>query len=136
MNSARNEIVVLGRIPNGSLPDSTTGDVFMNYTDLGAGEPWGCWYLLNASQRAAPSPSYSATASPFPDTHSASSCCPLNASVKLEVKLSLRMAIIQIGDRVYIGDGMYSEVFMFTHNPGWFTIVSKLWEQSQGMNWL
>ena len=56
-----------------------------------------------------PSPSTSATASPSPD------CFPASAEVELENGELVRMDELKVGQRVAVGKGDFSEVFMFTH---------------------
>ncbi len=44
-----------------------------------------------------------------------STCFPADAMVTVETGAQKRMDEVEIGDRVLVGDGSYSEVFMFTH---------------------
>jgi Hint module len=48
------------------------------------------------------------------EKHSAS-CFPGDATVELESGETKRMVSLSIGDRVHVGSGMFSPVFMFTH---------------------
>lgn len=43
------------------------------------------------------------------------SCFPGDATVLLDSGVIRKMADLSIGDRVYTGNGLYSDVFMFTH---------------------
>lgn len=42
-------------------------------------------------------------------------CFPADATVELEDGSVKTMALVQLGDRVKVGDGVFSDVFMFTH---------------------
>jgi Hint module len=55
------------------------------------------------------------SSSPSPSTVKGSSCFPGSAMVELESGARRRMDKIKIGDRVKVGLGEFSEVFMFTH---------------------
>jgi hypothetical protein len=46
---------------------------------------------------------------------SSGSCFPADAQVLLECGGLKRMDALQIGDRVHVGNGKFSQVFMFTH---------------------
>lgn len=56
-------------------------------------------------------PAESPTASP----EDGNVCFPASATVGLEDGSHRRMDELKLGDRVYVGDGLFSEVFMFTH---------------------
>lgn len=67
-----------------------------------------------------PSPSKKAVASSpmakkSPTATSSGTCFPGDALVKLEDGTSVRMDNLRVGDRVAVGGGMFSDVFMFTH---------------------
>lgn len=44
-----------------------------------------------------------------------SSCFPADATVELEGGAPVRMDALRVGDRVHVGGGAFSDVFMFTH---------------------
>lgn len=61
------------------------------------------------SAKISPTPSTSPKVSPSPD------CFPANAKVELDNGAFIRMDQLKIGDRVAVGKGKFSEVFIFTH---------------------
>lgn len=52
---------------------------------------------------------------PQPTTTDSEVCFPASATVELEGGIVKRMDQVQLGDRVKVADGVYSDVFMFTH---------------------
>lgn len=55
------------------------------------------------------------TATPEPEDDGASACFPADAKVQLVDQTMKRMDQLTIGDRIAVGGGKFSEVFMFTH---------------------
>jgi desert hedgehog len=55
------------------------------------------------------------TAGPVGDKKDGSKCFPAHATVTLRSGASSRMDELAVGDAVHIGNGDFSEVFMFTH---------------------
>lgn len=97
------------------------------YTDSGptgrpvvAGESSGSSQARGPGDSAIPRPTPSDVTTPEatvdPTTEERSDACfPAHATVELECGVRVRMDALQIGDRVKVGAGQFSEVFMFTH---------------------
>ena len=67
------------------------------------------------SESLPPNSPTTATPSVSPSPEDDGVCFPAHATVKLEDGTSKRMDNLKIGDRVHVGSGLYSDVFMFTH---------------------
>lgn len=110
------------RMPPNVLTNAAAREVYMGIIDRGDSyRPWGCWYLRMGSEDGSgaavsssgpDSETYVATVGP--DSKS-SDCFPGTAIVVLENGMRKMMRDVQVGDRVQVGDGEYSDVFMFTH---------------------
>jgi Hint module len=111
--SNMDQLVSSGRFPKGALANTRPGEIYMGYTDSGAAIPWGCWYQLIATKQFKPSPSPSV--SNVTVKKQSSACFPGRATVMLENNSIIRMEELEVGHRVHVGQGLYSDVFMFTH---------------------
>jgi Hint module len=65
------------------------------------------------------SPKCEAAASTSPKNNSGGgSCFPAESTVLVESGHNKRMDKLEVGDRVLVGDGTFSQIFMFTHKVG------------------
>jgi hypothetical protein len=113
LSSNLNQLVSSGRLPKGALAYARPGEIYMGYTDSGAPAPWGCWYQLITAKQVKSSPSPSTT-NPTA-TKQSSACFPARATVMLENNSFIQMEELRVGHRVHVGQGIFSDVFMFTH---------------------
>jgi hypothetical protein len=117
------------------------GVVYLLMTEAfgGAGRADACWYVQDApaaspaASAAAPATAASpdalgepvvpiggaaplAAPTPYPDAGAA--CFPADATATLASGATVRMDALAVGDRVAVGGGAFSPVFLFTHRAG------------------
>jgi Hint module len=110
----RDKLVKTGRLEGGMFEYAAPGDVYMGFTDSGSLDPWGCWYekyvkpvsaILDGSGSVNDTLNW--------DGHP--TCFSGDSTAELENGGLKRMDALEIGDRVKVAKGEFSDIYMFSH---------------------